>query len=145
MRPSWLRCGIVIGLLLASIAPAGAQSLWWKSDDFKRELGLTLEQSTRIDTIFRNTLPKLKEGKRQLDEKEGELSRLIQDNADAAAVGRHVDKVEAVRSALNKERTLMLLHMRQVLTPDQRLKLQSLNDTQRRHRRSRQGTGTSRP
>jgi Spy/CpxP family protein refolding chaperone len=36
--------------------------------------------------------------------------------------------VEAIRAHLNKMRTLMLLHMRQVLTPEQRVKLNKLHD-----------------
>ena len=56
------------------------------------------------------------------------LSRLIAANADEAAVTRQVDKVEALRSHLNKMRTLQLLHIRQVLTPDQRTKLNKIHD-----------------
>ena len=36
---------------------------------------------------------------------------------------RQIDKVEAIRSRLNKTRQLLLLHHRQVLTPEQRVKL----------------------
>jgi Spy/CpxP family protein refolding chaperone len=63
-----------------------------------------------------------------LDQQEEELSRLIAANADEAAVVRQVDKVEELRAHLNKMRTLMLLHMRQVLTPEQRVKLNKLHD-----------------
>ena len=39
---------------------------------------------------------------------------------------RQVDKVEVVRGSLNKSRTLMLLHMRQVLTPKQNVKFNAV-------------------
>jgi hypothetical protein len=39
-----------------------------------------------------------------------------------------VDKVEGIRASLNKTRTLMLLRMRQVLSPDQRVILNKLSE-----------------
>ena len=39
-----------------------------------------------------------------------------------------MDKVEAIRGGLNKTRTLMLLRMRQVLTPEQRVILNKLHE-----------------
>jgi Spy/CpxP family protein refolding chaperone len=51
---------------------------------------------------------------------------------------RQVDKVEALRSNMNKNRTLMLLRMRQVLSPDQRTKLNQLHEEwEKTHRRGR--------
>jgi Spy/CpxP family protein refolding chaperone len=49
-------------------------------------------------------------------------------NADEAIVVRQVDKVEAIRSHVNKTRQLLLLHHRQLLTPEQRVKLKALTD-----------------
>jgi len=63
---------------------------------------------------------------------------MIAANADEAAVTRQVDKVEAIRANMNKKRTLMLLHMRQVLSPEQRVKLNKLHDQwEKDHRRER--------
>ena len=47
-----------------------------------------------------------------------------------------IDRVEAVRSTLNKTRTLMLLHMRQVLKPEQRLKLNAMRDRREQERKA---------
>src|ERR1051325_8130600 len=116
----------VIGRVLATFALAGFASgavaqqtgfPWWKDDKVIKELGLTPDQSTRIDAIFRATLPQLRQSKDDLDRQETELSRLIGQNADEGQVGHQVDKVEAIRGALNKMRTLMLLRMRQVRSP----------------------------
>jgi len=68
-------------------------------------------------------LPELRKGRDDLDRYEAELSRLIETSADEALVTRQVDKVEAIRSHVNKTRQLLLLHHRQVLTPEQRVKL----------------------
>jgi len=79
----------------------------------------------------------LRQKKVELDEQEAELSRLIAANADEAVVTRQVDKVEGIRGTLNKGRTLMLLRMRQVLTPEQRVTLNKLHEQwDKDHRRS---------
>lgn len=126
-------------LLLAAAAQARAQSIeWWKDERFQKELALTPEQSTRIDGVFQSTLPLLRQHKDELDKREAELSKLIESEADEAIVSKQIDRVEATRAHLNKIRTLMHLHMRQILTPDQRVKFKALADQwQRDHRRPR--------
>jgi len=117
---------IAILLLLAGATPVGAQSFaWWKDAQFQKDVALTTEQCARIDNIFQTTLPKLRESKEDLDKQESKLSDLIQDGADEARVLKQVDRVEAIRASLNKARTLMLLHERQVLTPEQLVKFKA--------------------
>ena len=49
-------------LVLVCAAPAAAQRhKWWHDEHFRRELGLTDEQSTRLEAIFQKTQPKLRE------------------------------------------------------------------------------------
>ena len=129
MTRVWGRAALAALWLVALAAPLGAQSFaWWKSDTFQKEVGLTPDQCTRIDSVFQATLPKLRQGRDELDKQEAELSRLIEDNADEATVTRQVDRVEAIRGSLNKTRTLMLFHMHQVLTPDQLVKFKTAHD-----------------
>jgi len=127
MMPTWARrLWPAIVLLLASAATVHAQSFgfaWWRDAEFQRDLGLTAEQVSRIESVFQVTVPTLRAKKTELDQQEDELSRLVGANADESLVTKQVDRVEAIRSHMNKMRTLMLLHMRQVLTPDQRVKL----------------------
>jgi Spy/CpxP family protein refolding chaperone len=127
MMPTWARGRfLAIVLLLASAASVHAQSFgfaWWRDADFQRDLGLTADQVSKIETVFQATVPTLRAKKAELDQQEDELSRLVGANADEALVNKQVDKVEAIRSHMNKMRTLMLLHMRQALTPEQRVKL----------------------
>jgi len=99
---------------------------WWKDEQFKKDLGLTSDESAKIDAIFQATLPQLRQGYDELDKGENKLSHLIETNADESIVVRQIDKVEATRSNLNRTRTLMHLHMRQVLTPEQRLRFTAL-------------------
>jgi Spy/CpxP family protein refolding chaperone len=134
MRPIRFGRALAALLLVALAVPAAAQSgfPWWKDEGVVRELGLTNEQSTRIDTLFRATFPQLQHGKEDLDRLEAELSRLIEINADEGQVVKQSDKVEAARGNLNKARTLMLLHMRQVLTPKQNVKFNAVHEQWRR-------------
>ena len=134
---SWLFAAVV---LLALAAPARGQSFgfpWWRDAQFQRDLSLTSDQTARIENLFQSTIGALRSKKAELDQQEDELSHLIASNADEAVVTRQVDKVEAIRSTLNKMRTLQLLHIRQVLTPDQRMKLNKIHDQwEKDHRRS---------
>jgi Spy/CpxP family protein refolding chaperone len=60
--------------------------------------------------------------------------------ADEALVTKQVDRVEAIRSHMNKMRTLMLLKERQVLSPEQRVKLNKLHEQwERDHKRTSRG------
>jgi Spy/CpxP family protein refolding chaperone len=111
MRPRLIGWALSAAWLWGACAiPAVAQTgfPWWTNDKVVRELALTSEQSTRIDNVFRDSLPHMRQSKQELDRQEAELSRLIETNADEAQVVRQVDKVEAVRASLNKMRTIQL-------------------------------------
>jgi Spy/CpxP family protein refolding chaperone len=127
--------------LLALSAPVRGQSFgfpWWRDAQFQKELSLTPEQSGKIDAVFQQSIPILRQKKTELDALEDELSNMIAANADEATVTRQVDKVEAIRSNMNKTRTLMLLRMRQVLSPEQRARLNKLHEEwEKTHKRER--------
>ncbi len=118
-------------LLLAVLASAArAQSFkWWQSDRFQREMALTPDQIARLEGVFQASMPALRTHKDALDRLENELSQVVADGSlDDAQVVQKVDRVEAVRSELSRTRTLMLVRMRRILTPDQRLKLTALRE-----------------
>ena len=131
MSPTSSLRWLAVALLLALAAPLHAQSFgfsWWKDAQFQRDLGLTADQTAKIDTIFQSTISLLRQKKADLDRQEDELSSMIAAGADESLVTRQVDKVESTRASMNKMRTLMLLHERQVLTPDQRVRLNKLHE-----------------
>jgi Spy/CpxP family protein refolding chaperone len=144
MKPTWLYRLAPALLVLALATPVRAQSFgfpWWKDAQFQRDLALTGEQSDKIDAIFQAAITKLRQNKQDLDKQEEDLSRMIAGNADEALVIKQVDKVEAIRAHMNKMRTLMLLHERQVLTPDQRVRLNKLHEQwEKDHQKPRSGT-----
>lgn len=126
----------VVFLLSCSAAASAQQQLnwfWWKMEP---TLMLSTEQSTQIDAIFQDGIALLQKQKDELDRLEGKLSRLIETSASEVEVTRQIDRVEAARSTLNKTRTLMLFHMRLVLKPEQRLKLNAMRDRREQERRA---------
>jgi periplasmic protein CpxP/Spy len=143
MRSTWRFPAVAALLLLALSAPVRGQSFgfpWWRDAQFQRDLSLSADQSGKIDAVFQKTIPTLREKRTELDAQEEELSRMIAANADEASVIRQVDRVEAIRSHMNKMRTLMLLRMRQILSPEQRLKLnQKFEQWEKDHRRDGRG------
>ena len=159
MKSSWFR-GLLLApgicLVLGLATPATAQVprtpppsfvpppiTWWKDAQFVKDLGLTADQSSKIDQIFQMVLPRLRHKRDELTEQETELSRLVETDAGEVLIGRQSDRVEAVRAVLNKSRTLMIVHMREVLTPDQRIKFKALTEQWNRDHRppAPQGTG----
>jgi Spy/CpxP family protein refolding chaperone len=135
-----MRCAALLGLLAASgllwTLPASAQGFkWWQSEDFRHGLGLTQDQSTRIEVIFQQTLPALRKQKATLDKAEADFNQMVEASDDSQVMAQ-VGVVEAARSELNKSRTMMLLRMRRVLSPDQRVKFVMLQQQTRDHGRS---------
>ena len=139
MKVSKILTGFAVAstLVLAFAAPAAAQrQKWWHDDHFRRELGLTDEQSTRLEDVFQKTQPKLREHMKALDQAKKRLDESIE-KGDDATVMVHIGLVETVRAELNKTRTLMLLRMRRSLTADQWAKFTALADERERERNRR--------
>jgi Spy/CpxP family protein refolding chaperone len=128
-----LRLAALIVVVFIHASPASAQGFkWWNSDQYRRELGLTSDQSRRIEEIFQASLPNLRVAKKALDEAEATFEGLVQ-RGDDGAVMQQVDRVETSRAELNKARTMMLLKMRRALTTDQWVKLDALERERRAH------------
>ena len=125
---------VAVAAVAVLAAPrASAQGFkWWQSETFKRELGLTAEQSAKIETIFQANLAVLRREKETLDRAQADFNQMVEASDDAQVMAQ-VGVVEAASSELNKSRTMMLLRMRRVLTPDQRVKFVMLQ--QRNHGR----------
>lgn len=139
MRRNWFSLLLPGLMVLALAGPVYAQratprpppapflpGLWWR--DFQKSLGLTTDQSNRIEDVWQKWRASAQEKRDELETQEVELSRLIEVDADDASIAKQSDRVEAVRSALNKSRTLMLVRMRTILTVDQRGKLNALRE-----------------
>lgn len=132
-------------LALAVAVPAAAQvdlpeGKWWKRPRVAQEIGLTDEQSRRIEDIFAKSRPKLIDLKADLEKKQFDLRQALEHDADRAEVERKLDTVEAARRDLQKTRVLMLVDMRNVLKPEQWERLKQMREELRERRREgRQG------
>ncbi len=120
----------VVGVLPAysqlPLAPSAAPFVWWRSEQVKKELGLTTDQSDRIGRIWEAARPELRQEWEELSKLEDKLSRLIQSDAGETVLSRQIDRVETARATANKSRSVMLVQMLKVLTPDQRSTLNVL-------------------
>jgi hypothetical protein len=76
--------------------------VWWKSEPFRKELGITTEQAARIDKVWETTRPELRQEWDELSRLEAKLSRMIQADMDEAALSRQIDRVETARANTNK-------------------------------------------
>ena len=123
-----LKTAAVVALMALGAYPVLAQrGKWWQDEQFRRELGLTEEQSTRLEAIFQKHQPTLRERMQSLNQAQEQLDRLIE-KGDDASVLEYVGVVEAARAELNKTRTVMLLRMRRALTAEQWSKFTALAD-----------------
>ena len=101
---------------------------WWRNEAIVKDLGLTSDQTARINTIFETTMPELRQDREELERLEAKLSRMIQDDRnDEATLSRQIDRVETARAAGNKTRSLMLTRMYRVLTREQRVRFDQLS------------------
>ena len=124
-------------MLVGLPAAAGAQSFkWWQSEKFKTDLVLTPDQTAKLEDVYQGLLPKLTTGKESLDRLETRLSDVIAEGlAPEGDVMKLVDQVERSRSDLTKTRTLMIYRMHQILTLDQRAKMNALHARWEQERR----------
>lgn len=120
--------------VVSTVAAQGFGFKWWQNDRYRAELGLTADQSRRLEEIFQTTVPTLRAQKKAFDEAEAEFGRLVERGNDAAVM-EQVIKVEAARGEINKTRALMLLRMRRALTTDQWVKLGAMHQADSRERR----------
>jgi Spy/CpxP family protein refolding chaperone len=109
---------------------------WWLDDKIQAELRLAPDQSARIEEIFQAEVKRMKPVVDDLNRRQELLSNLISGNdVTEAEVLKQADQVEALRSTLNKSRTLMLFRFRRVLSAEQRVKLVEIQKAQDRDRR----------
>jgi len=106
---------------------------WWRDAALQKELELSPRQVEKIEKIWNTSLSARREMYKQLEALEAETDRLIRENtADERVLAQQLDRLEAVRSQVNKSRTLMVYRIHQALTPEQHRKLSEINDRRRK-------------
>jgi Spy/CpxP family protein refolding chaperone len=112
-------------LLLAPAVSVFAQleepdGKFWRRPRVAAEIGLTPEQSDRLEKIFVREREKLIDLKADLEKKQLAVESAMGNAAtDRAEVEKKITALEGARGELQKARALMYLDMRQVLKPEQ--------------------------
>ena len=103
------------------------QGKWWKHPNIAKELELTNDQVNQIEAIFSSYRPQMVELDSKLKEKEGQLRDTRRNpNSTREEISRLNDEVEGIRGNMRKVRVDMFLQIRDVLTPQQRTKLEEI-------------------
>lgn len=100
---------------------------WWINPEDRREFGITDQQSAQINQIWESYAPAARERVRELEKLEADLAQTIKEGkVDVATLTQQVARVEKLRAEQTTYRTVMLYRIMQVLTPEQRPKVEAL-------------------
>jgi Spy/CpxP family protein refolding chaperone len=102
-------------------------SRWWTTEKYKQELRLTAEQSAEIERIVQGSMSRLKGDKEDLDQAQSDFRQLMErPNASERELLKAAERLEMARFSISKERTIMLVRIHSVLTPEQRRGLDAI-------------------
>lgn len=142
-RKLFVCLGLSLLALMCLTHSVQAQGYWWKNERFLKELALSTDQGSKIESLYQAAQPALRAQKRALDKLDDELSTMIHDpKVGEAELEQFVKRVEAAKADLSTSRTMLLVRIGRVLTPDQSAKLHRLFEQDEKARRGRhQGPG----
>ena len=132
----------------AASAPQGPPQRfkWWQTEQTKKELGLTNDQSTKIEDIWQAAVPRLQSTFKDIDQYDQQLSKLLSANETTEMdVIRQLNLVQVAKNEADRQRTLMLFRMQRVLSYDQRMKLKALRERWEQERGRGRGEPSARP
>jgi Spy/CpxP family protein refolding chaperone len=124
------------------LGPMGA---WWRNPDLIQKLNLTPDQQKRMDDIFQQSRLQLVDLRAALEKQELQMQPMLAANPpDTNRILSQIDQTAQARAELEKANAKMLLGIRNVLTPDQWIKLQEEGHNHRmRHGGPHGGPGVS--
>jgi Spy/CpxP family protein refolding chaperone len=100
---------------------------WWTVEKYRQELKLTAEQTAQIEKIFQASMDRMKVQKEDFDRAQSDFSQLMKKGtAGERELLRSADSLELARFKVSSERTSMLVRIHSVLTPEQRVGLQTI-------------------
>ena len=138
MKPT-VFAGRFVVLLLVSVALIATfvhanqstnPSKWWTSETYKRELGLTPDQSRKLEEYFQAAAPTLRTQRKALEDAEAQLEKIVT-QAEEKVVIEQINRVVSARADLNRSHSIMWFRMRRVLTPEQWVKLGVLTEREK--------------
>lgn len=100
---------------------------WWRNPDLAAKVGLSAEQTKKIDQIFTDSKLQLIQMHAALEEEQVRLDAALNATPfDRSRAEVSIDKSADLRAELEKADAKMLLNIRTVLTPEQWTKLHEL-------------------
>jgi Spy/CpxP family protein refolding chaperone len=108
---------------------------WWKNSEIVQQLGLSQEQTEKIEYTFFNHRMQLIDFRAELQKEEMRLQPLMEaDQPDEEKVSAQIDRVLAARGKLEKTNAMMMLAIRRILSVDQWKKLEKIRQERERPR-----------
>jgi Spy/CpxP family protein refolding chaperone len=102
---------------------------WWKDESARKELELTDTQVRKISGLYESRVRQLKPVYEELERQRDLLNKMSQERTvEVPVYAIQVNRVDALRSDLNKTRVIMLYEIHRVLTAKQMLKLGEILD-----------------
>ena len=99
---------------------------WWTSPGLANRLGLSDDQTKRLDQVYQQSRLKLIDARAALEKAEAQMDPLLApDHPQESAVLAQIDRIAEARAELEKANARMLFAFRMVLTPEQWKDLQS--------------------
>jgi Spy/CpxP family protein refolding chaperone len=111
------------------LAPAGR---WWNDARFIKSVQIDSQQQRRMDEVFSANKGTLLRLYKNLQHEQSQLEKLARSkNLDEGQIFQQIDRVNQVRSDLEKANAHMQIELRKELTPDQTSRLDDLRDALR--------------
>jgi periplasmic protein CpxP/Spy len=105
----------------------GMEHRWWDNPRLAQQVGLTDDQKKKMSDIAQQHRLQLIDLNAALEKQEAIMRPLIEaDQPDESKILSQIDSIAQARAELEKNRARMLFSIRQVLTPDQWKKLQTI-------------------
>ncbi len=100
---------------------------WWRNEDVRKELDLSMEQVEKIEDIFQSFKQQIQFLKDELEAKEDSLRHVLQSPEVSRDEVLHLtNEVEQIKAKGRMMKVDMLLEIRQVLTSEQRNQLHEI-------------------
>ncbi len=107
-------------------ALGGPGGRWWTRPEMAQRLGLTPDQTKKMDDVFQQHRLKLIDLNAAVQKEEAIMEPLLSaEQPDEARIVAQIDKVALARAELEKANARMLLGIRRLLTQDQWNKLKT--------------------
>ena len=133
MRLTTTGCGLRVGVVLCLLATSDSaaveteqriatQTSWWHDSDVQQALQLTTAQIAALDRAFTKDMSERVALRRKVERLDRDLQHLLGDaTVDNETIVWMVTKVEELRARHKVARTMMLVALYRILTPQQQM------------------------